>query len=318
MGEIRSRNIKKQPEVKTSVPFPLPKYLDEGSEEGFLDSIEDLGDDSDFLDGGGSNSGGLGVPTNIVIKSQTLHQTTGGQSSVDVVVSFDDVIGATNYETRITKVDCATGQAPAPTPPPPAGPTVRGATMAYVPSNPGTVSIPAGAQAGDLAILFAAHAWSASTPSGWAQENNLTGSNWNGAVFSKVLSSGDITTGSVTVTFATEYAGRIALAVMDGATGGIREVKAVRSSTGASPVTLTTDSSAVATDRALYFGSIRSDSSVTTVDRGSLLVSQGAGTQASAALYQESLSSAGPVSAQFSHSVATSGYYEAIVIVQAA
>jgi hypothetical protein len=103
---------------------------------------------------------------------------------------------------------------------------------------------------------------------------------------------------------------------MAGGTAGVRETKTVRSSTGASPNSLTTVSSAAATDTALYFGSIRTTNSTTTVNRGTSLQSRAADTEASAALYSEDLSSSGTVTAQFSHSPASNGYYEAIVILK--
>jgi hypothetical protein len=200
----------------------------------------------------------------------------------------------------------------------PGSPTVRASAIQYV-NNAASqgIAFPSGTAVGDRAVLFAAHGFAISaTPTGWAQLDLASGSNFNGAVYTKLIDSADLTAGSVTVSFGGTYYGELALAVMAGGTAGVRETKTVRSSTGASPNSLTTVSSAAATDTALYFGSIRTTNSTTTVNRGTSLQSRAADTEASAALYSEDLSSSGTVTAQFSHSPASNGYYEAIVILK--
>lgn len=200
----------------------------------------------------------------------------------------------------------------------PGSPSIRASAIQYANNTASQgIAFPAGTSVGDRAILFAEHGFAAGTgPGGWTQLDNSAGSNVNGAVYTKLIDSNDLTTGSVAVSFGGTYYGELALAIMVGATAGIRETKTVRSGVGASPVSLTTVNSAAVTDTAIYFGSARADSSTTTVNRGTSLQSRSADTQASAALYYEDLTSSGTVTAQFSHSVAGSGYYEVIVIVK--
>ena len=232
-------------------------------------------------------------------------------------ISFDPTglanITATDVQGALEELDAAIGGGGGGG----SAPTLRGSGIAFVNNSAtGTVNFPAGSASGDLAVLCVGHGWGASTPSGWTSEDNQTGSNWNGAVFSKVLNSTDVSTGHVDVSFSGGYYGEVMIAVMVGGTAGIRETKAVRSGSGSSSVSVTTTTSAATTDLGLYFGSARASSSTTSVDRGTQRQSRNADNEATGALYTETIPSAGTVTAVFAHSVAGSGYYEAIVLVK--
>jgi hypothetical protein len=85
-------------------------------------------------------------------------------------------------------------------------------------ANNVTVPWPAGTVAGDLALIATSNGYQTNVPAGWTQLQRDNQSNWNGAIFYKVLTAGDITAGSVNVTFTNSYSGCAAIATyQDGA-----------------------------------------------------------------------------------------------------
>jgi len=195
---------------------------------------------------------------------------------------------------------------------PPSGPTIRGTGIQASSNSSYTVPWPAGTATGDLAILFAGHAWGANLPSGWTTQSNLTGSNWNGAVFSKTLTSGDISAGSVVVTFAGSFDGVVSVLTTVG-NFTIKETAPSRNGTGSSSISLTTSTSALATDLLVYFGSNRG-ASTDTVSRGTMQRQANDGASASGCLYTET-GTTGAISANFLYSSAGTGNYQSILIV---
>lgn len=102
----------------------------------------------------------------------------------------------------------------------PTVPTIIGSSSTTGSASSLVSTIPGGSSAGDLAFIFTSHGWQASTPSGWSLVDIQIGSFINGAVFSKTLSSGDISTGSVTVSYAGSDPGAIMMVVLDAGTFG--------------------------------------------------------------------------------------------------
>jgi hypothetical protein len=178
-----------------------------------------------------------------------------------------------------------------------------------------TITLPAGSIAGDFAVLFVGGGYSPVTPSGWTAINGPTSaSNWNGGVFIKSLTSGDITTGSVTVSMGGNFDAYLAMASLTGVTASL--VSASQNSGGSASVVLPYTGIAGAADVALYFGSNRANST-NTVSRGSSQQAGTDGANASGCLYAETLSSSSLPSATFSYSSAGGGNYQAIVVVTA-
>jgi len=172
--------------------------------------------------------------------------------------------------------------------------------------------------AGDLAIIFTGHAWVPTLPTGWTQNDLSTGSNWNGSAYSKALTSGDISAGSVTVSFSGSFDGALAIISFVGSAGfGVKETDPQRNGSGSASITLSTasPSSGAVADTFIYFGSNRA-ASTNSVNRGTLQRQANDGSAASGCLYTET-GVAGLFSATFSYSVAGSGNYQAIVIVGA-
>ena len=193
-------------------------------------------------------------------------------------------------------------------------PTVRGSGAQTFNSNTTTITLPAGTVAGDLAVVFVGHAYGANNPSGWTQLDNQQGSNTNGATFAKVLTSGDITTGSVTVTFAGSYYGSIAIITLQGGTSVLFGLASVRANSGATSQTVF--SSAYSSGMAgIYFGHTRGDITVT-CNQGTQLqqVSNSNSDSASAVLCEGTPGNAPFVSAAtFSFSASGNGLYCAIL-----
>lgn len=92
-------------------------------------------------------------------------------------------------------------------------PTKVGSDLIVFNASSATINFPAGTGVGDLAILVSHHGWDIFTPAGWATLDSKTGTNVQGAVFYKILSSGDITTGSVTVTYIGSFGGCLGIEV---------------------------------------------------------------------------------------------------------
>jgi hypothetical protein len=141
---------------------------------------------------------------------------------------------------------------------PPSNP-IRGSTVkpltTIVASS--TINIPAAAQAGDFAVFYLAHSWTiAGVPTGWTNRSPYgTGPNWNSAIYTKVLTSGDISAGSVACNFDGSGYGFLELVVFVGATGGYRDDGGTRNGTGASSRTVTTGTAVQVGDYLLLIGS---------------------------------------------------------------
>jgi len=192
-------------------------------------------------------------------------------------------------------------------------PVVRASKISSSSSASYTITWPTGTLAGDTVLFFGGHGFGINLPAGWVQLSNLTGANFNGAVFSRVLSSADITTGSVTVTTAGAYNGVVCLVTLIGLCQVRGAPAASRNGTGSATVILASDGMPQTTDLALYFGSNRSTpGSTDTVSLGAALQTVTA-TEASGVLTGASPAGAGGVTATFSYSTAGTGNYQAIV-----
>jgi hypothetical protein len=177
-------------------------------------------------------------------------------------------------------------------------------------------TFPTGSQAGDMCLICVGHGFAVTVPAGWTQDDLSSGSNYNGAVFHKTLTSGDISTGSVTISFGGSFNGSVQGVTFVGVPTGIRTTAVVRN--GSAPVTVTTGSSPVAGDVAFYFGSARSAvATYPSVNRGSVLEKVSTA-NSPAIIGQEILTSGGAKSAVigYANSTGTSGDYSAIVVIQ--
>jgi len=144
-------------------------------------------------------------------------------------------------------------------------PVVRAATCTALASVSSTsVSWPTGTVAGDVVIIFAGHGWNVITPSGWTSLDNTTGTNWNGACIGKVMTSADITAGSVTVTFGGGFNGVVAAVTLKGTTTNQFVSKASRQSSSGVISTSVAPLGTLSTDLILCFASTRANTTCAT------------------------------------------------------
>ncbi len=97
-------------------------------------------------------------------------------------------------------------------------PTVKGSNIQSSSNSTYTVTFPGSPVAGDVVLIFGEHAFVYNTPSGWFQFNIIAATNVGGNVFGKVLTSGDVAAGSVTVTATGSFNGALACVTLDGTT----------------------------------------------------------------------------------------------------
>lgn len=192
---------------------------------------------------------------------------------------------------------------------------IRSSTIAYVNNaSSKVVTFPAGATAGDDCYLFAAHGFGISTPSGWTVISNADSglTNTSGVIFKKNLTAGDITTGSVTVSFGGTYYGIVALVCMNGAVGDTYFAE-VQHTSGATSRTLTSKTGQSGAIR-LWFGFGRGNVTITCNEGSQIQTSSNA--NASGTVYAETLTSTGSVTGTFTFSSAPTSDYCAVVVVQ--
>jgi hypothetical protein len=166
------------------------------------------------------------------------------------------------------------------------------------------ITLPAGSRAGDRIFMDVHSAWDVSSITGitgWTALNTNVGTQWNGRIYTKILTSGDITTGGVTVNFSGNHGSYISLIVMVG-NCGIRYTTASRVSTNFTSIPLSTDSSPQVGDTVVWIGTGRSVSGViVTSDRGQHMTPYSATTNASGRIfYEDSLTVGGVLTATFS------------------
>lgn len=195
-------------------------------------------------------------------------------------------------------------------PPPSAKVTLRNTGIQTGSAASYTVAWPSGTLANDLAVIMGGHGFAFNIPSGWTQLNIGSGTNWNGVAIYKILSSGDISTGSVAVTTGGSFNGVLAIATIQTGTFDSSATPlqfAQRNGSGSSSITF----GAVSPDTnglMLYFGSNRAASS-DTVSIGVQKQQANDGSAASGCLYAENSAVTNPTPI-FSYSVAGSGNYQ--------
>jgi hypothetical protein len=73
-----------------------PTATDFEDEDAIVEIIETDTDDTTFLE--------LETPDEFSVFSQVLRRSPGGQQVVDVVIATEDIVGARNYEIRVTRI----------------------------------------------------------------------------------------------------------------------------------------------------------------------------------------------------------------------
>lgn len=160
-------------------------------------------------------------------------------------------------------------------------PTVVASNTQSSSTNSYTVTWPTGTAAGDWVFIFMMHGFIINAVSGWQCFDNQNGSNVSGACYAKKMTSGDISTGNVTITTTSSFNGVIQSITIRNLTG-VRDYRFIRDSAGWStyPVGLPMADS---TDLILIFAATRATSSNTFSPSLTVQQTQNA-TSASAAL----------------------------------
>lgn len=128
-----------------------------------------------------------------------------------------------------------------------------------------TIDFPAGSVVGDLAIAFfsCGDPSVTPTPSGWTNlyQSPLDTSNWNVLVVSKVLTSGDISTGNVTfdINDGVSFDLHAGIVVFVGPDAAVRETEAGAES-GSAPIVNVTTGNVTSSDTAIYWSTDREES----------------------------------------------------------
>lgn len=180
-----------------------------------------------------------------------------------------------------------------------------------------TVTFPAGSAAGDLAILFVGSQAGITQPSGWTTLQNLFPANWSGSTLSKTLSSGDISTGSITINSPGSSAMVAAIQVFVDATKlQVRENQATGNNAATASVPLNTDGNVMSNDYGVWFASCRCGT-LPTINQGSLAQSQNNTSNGTGVLYDGAINAPGQITATSTYAgYNTAGYYSSNVVIQ--
>lgn len=194
--------------------------------------------------------------------------------------------------------------------------TSRGTSSNISATTSVTVTFPAGSASGDLAILFVGSQAGVSVPSGWSQVQSAAPANWAGSTMTKTLTSGDITTGSVTINSSGSGAMVGAMQVFVGGTAQVRENQATGNNAATASVTLSTTSGVMSSDYGVWFASCRCGT-LPTINQGSLAQSQNNTSNGTGVLYDGAINAPGSITATSTYSgYNTAGYYSSNVVIQ--
>lgn len=191
---------------------------------------------------------------------------------------------------------------------------VRATSFVYVNnSNTGTVTLPAGSTAGDWLVLLVAHGFAVNTPAGYDLIENTNQGFYNGGCYAKVLTAGDITAGSVTVTFTGTFFGHITAVGFTGSITGNRTKIQSFSTGGAASRVLTTDGSPLIGEYALYFAAGRCNGAISST-AGTALVADNQ-VSSSCKVTGTLLGANGSTTDTWGYSVVPTGDYQTIIVI---
>lgn len=182
-------------------------------------------------------------------------------------------------------------------------------------TNSVTFTLPAGSVAGDLCLIFTSHGYDLTVPATWVALSNMRAANLKGVIIHKVLTSGDISTGTVTLGFSSSYWGFVFGLTLAGSLG-IDSVAATNNNSGAASRTVTTDANPLIGDLLILFGAIDVNAAVSSSSLPNLLASDSQ-TTASAIAKSGVVAVGGAQSATVNYGGSPTGDYQALVAVTA-
>lgn len=196
-------------------------------------------------------------------------------------------------------------------------PTVRSSSTVTGYESSYNIAWPTGTAEGDVVVIFGGHAYQINTPAGWSLIGTRSDQGFhNGTIIAKVMTSADITAGSVTVATTGSYYGVFHAVTLDSSASNFffSTSGAAFSSSG------TTSTSVVVpkvkpTDLCLVFATTRGDVTCTITNASATTIESYSGTEASGVVASV-VGQAGPLGlpATGSFSSAGSGYYFGVVV----
>lgn len=191
-------------------------------------------------------------------------------------------------------------------------PTIRNSNITSSSASSYNLTLPTGATAGDALLVFGGHAFTINVPAGAISLSNISGTNWAGAVFVKVLSSTDISNGFLTVTTSGSFNGVFCCVCFVGGCSAFINCGDQRNGNGGSPRTLM-PLDYKPNSMGLYWGCNRNNDAVT-ISVGSSLQTTSA-LNASGAVYTASPAVFGSMSFTYPTTSGTTGDYQAFICV---
>lgn len=196
-------------------------------------------------------------------------------------------------------------------------PTLRGTpTIQTSSATPVTLTFPTGTAVGDLVIVIASNENNIfNIGGGWTILVNTGGSaQVAGAAWSKVMTSGDIATGSVNVSPNGTFPGVYAIASIVGSSQiGVRENPNSQFASGASSRSITTSGAVLNSDLGIFLGAVRATGAVT-ISPGTSIGAPTGGM--SGALYTYNIPSSGGLTITYNYASAGSGDFQIAVIIK--
>lgn len=192
-----------------------------------------------------------------------------------------------------------------------ATPTIVGISAAYTSTSSVTVAYPAGIQAGDIMLLFTAHAWNPTPPAGWTVVDQIDASFVNCLTVGKTVAASDVG-GSVTVSYSGgSPGGEVAIVAVRGAV----KINGVASKQATSGGSITTSVPGGRNDLALLWCGCRAVTTLT-ASQGTLQERRNTDSGFAQALYSETVADifAGTVT-WTSSTGSSSGFYAASVAI---
>lgn len=102
--ERTSKSDRQIVNTETLEDFPIQRALPSGIGGSYRDVLREI-EEVDEIGGGGDGENDLPPPNDIKVKSQTIRFTPEGTQVIDVVLTWEEIPGATNYEVKIMKVE---------------------------------------------------------------------------------------------------------------------------------------------------------------------------------------------------------------------
>jgi hypothetical protein len=281
--------------------------------------IQNVSAASKLLGRGDSGSGDpqeITIGSGLTMTGTTLSSSGGGSaltvkdegSTLSAAVTSIDFVGngvvATNTGGAVTVTIAGQNVV---------APVYRSSNIQQSSSGSYTVSWPSGTAAGDRVFIFGGHGFALNSPAGWVVLDNQSGANWNGAAWTRVLTSADITAGSVTITTGGGFNGVLVCVAMNGAPEVRLPEVSERSGSGVSSDTFGSDGSPRNGDMALLFASNRA-ASTDSIDLGTQRAV--INNTVSGVFNTYPITADGGIVATATYSTGGSGYYEAVVILR--